>query len=286
MGLLFLLLAAQAEDPEYLILAHDALADAVRPLADWKRQKGYRTAVVRLSDVAESPTPEALRAFIRKSRPRYVLLVGDAPLLPPHSVKRNRRIPTDLYYGCLDDGDDWHPDAYVGRLPAGTPEECAVMVRKILTYERTPDGPSCRRALVAAEFADHDNDGYENEKFLEAAVAARTYLEAVGVSARTAFQRKPASTALPLRHARAHTGEWDLRWAGGDVIKGTWGPTLHPEGLPYVVAPELLPDEAAFRKRMSEALQEGVGLVQFNLHGKPKETVFPRHGVDDVKALT
>lgn len=295
MTLLFLLLS-QAPGPdegaEYLILAHDTLAEAVLPLAEWKRQKGYATRVVRLSEIAPAAGPDEIRAFLRKARrtwkpaPVYVLLAGDAPLLPPASVKRKRRIHTDHYYGCLDDGDDWRPDLYVGRLPASDPRECLIMVRKILAYEKAPDPESCERAIFAAEFADHDNDGYENGHFMEASIAAKAYLERLGLRTRSAYQRKPESTALPLRHAKSHTGEWDLRWAGGDVIKGTFGAALHPEGVPFAAPVEFLPDDAAFRRTMTEAVNGGVGVVQFNLHGKTDQTVFPRYDVAAVRALS
>lgn len=281
-ALLVLLLAHE----EYLIVAHDSLAESVQPLADWKRQKGYATRVVRLSEIGPSPTADDIRAFLRKARPTFVLLVGDAPLLPAASVKRMRRIHTDHYYGCLDDGDDWRPDIYVGRLPAGNAAECSVMVKKILAYEKAPDPESCAKSLFAAEFGDHDNDGYENEKFMEASIAAKTYLERLGLKATTAYQRKAASTALPLRHSKSFTGEWDLRWAGGDVIKGTFGPLLHPDGIPFVAPVDLLPDEAAFRRTMTDALNAGAGIVQFNVHGVNDKTVFPTYDIPAVRALT
>ena len=279
------LLLAQAEGAEYLIVAHDSLVEAVGPLAEWKRQKGYRTRVVPLSVIGPAPGPEEIRGFIRKAAPVYVLLAGDAPLLPAASVKRKRRIHTDHYYGCLGEGDDWHPDVYVGRLPAGTPEECAAMVRKILAYEKAPDPASCRKSLFAAEFADHDNDGYENGTFAETSIAVKTYLEHLGMEARTAYQRKPASQALPLRHEKPFTGEWDLRWAGGDIIKGTWSTTLHPEGLAYVAPLEFVPDDASFRRGVTDAVNAGVGLVQFNLHGLKNQTVFPKYDIAAVREL-
>jgi peptidase C25-like protein len=280
-----LLVACLLQDaPEYVIVAHDSLAASVQPLAEWKRQKGYRTRVVKGSEIGA--TPDEIRAFLKKTRPAYVLLVGNARQIPPASVKRQRRIDTDLYFGCLDEGDDWHPDVYVGRLPCGTPEQCAVMVGKILAYEKTPDSASCERALLAAEFADHDNDGYENEPFTEDGVAAKSYLERLGVRSATAFQRKPASTATPLRHTKTFTGEWDVRWAGGDVIKGTWNPILHPDGIPYVEAIELLPDNAAFLKRVNDTVNAGVGLVQFNLHGLTTKTVFPEYTGESIRSLS
>lgn len=287
-ALFFLMLQASGADQaaEYLILTHDSLAESVQPLAEWKRQKGYVTRIVRLSEIGPSPSSDDLRAFLRKSRPTFVLLVGDAPLLPAASIKRKRRIHTDHYYGCLDDGDDWRPDIYVGRLPAGDARECSVMVKKILAYEKAPDAGSCGRALLAAEFGDHDNDGHENEKFMEASIAAKAYLERLDLKATTAYQRKPASSALPLRHSKTFTGEWDLRWAGGEVIKGTWGPALHADGIPFVAPVDLLPDDAAFQRTMTGAVNAGAGIVQFNVHGKNDATVFPKYDIAAVRALT
>ncbi len=54
-------------------------------------------------------------------------------------------IATDNWYADLDD--DRIPDVAIGRLTADTPEELALIVRKILAYERSVDCGSWRRRL-------------------------------------------------------------------------------------------------------------------------------------------
>lgn len=122
----------------YLIIAHDTLYSVVKPLADWKIQKGIETRLVPLSQVGTDTA--RIKSFIANAyrtwepRPEYLLLVGSPNLLP--SLRRGNNYFTDNGYANMTG--DYRAELAYGRLPAKTPRQCSTMVNKILNYERIP----------------------------------------------------------------------------------------------------------------------------------------------------
>ena len=106
-----------------------------------------------------------------------MLLGGDTEILTPRLAHvlfpEDWRIPSDLYFSCLDgnwnaDGDSTFADAYanssnpgdfadlmpevwVGRAPVVTPADAELFVRKTLTYETTPVADYMENVLFFAE---------------------------------------------------------------------------------------------------------------------------------------
>jgi hypothetical protein len=151
-----------AQGADYLVIAHDSLLPALEPLLQHRRQSGLRVAVAPVSSIYDEfnsgvVSPHALRAFVAhayehwpRPAPQYLLLVGDAnydprdylgtgvpDLLPAYPVRLLEGIetPCDHWYACVA-GDDQSAELAVGRLPAANREQLAVMVQKILAYER------------------------------------------------------------------------------------------------------------------------------------------------------
>ncbi|HEX5445365.1 MAG TPA: C25 family cysteine peptidase [Pirellulales bacterium] len=147
-----LLLLATAPDPaaDTALVCPRALRPAMQEWIDYRQRQGRRIALV-----DGELTSEEIRGRIRRlARPgslRAVVLVGDADVadarmrarsVPAHyaEAKVNVRwgsepeIATDNWYADLDD--DHVPELAIGRLSADSPEELAVVVRKILAYER------------------------------------------------------------------------------------------------------------------------------------------------------
>ena len=170
----------------YLIVTTDALVEAFQPLADWKTASGVPAVIRTLSFIREqypaaADDPERLRLFIRDAYARWgtrwVLLGGDTEILTPRLAHvlfpEDWRIPSDLYFSCLDgnwnaDGDSTFADAYanssnpgdfadlmpevwVGRAPVVTPADAELFVRKTLMYERTPVADYMENVLFFAE---------------------------------------------------------------------------------------------------------------------------------------
>lgn len=120
----------------YLIVAGDALYEAVLPLADWKRQQGFQVSLITTSQAGLDKA--AIKGYIQDAYetweipPTFVLLVGDVDQLPTYSVGG---ITTDLYYSTINEG-DYFPDIQVGRLSAIDSLELAGVVKKIIDYEK------------------------------------------------------------------------------------------------------------------------------------------------------
>jgi len=125
-------------------------------------------------------TPEAIRDFLAYAyanwtppAPQYVLLVGDHTC----DYKNNdggaidNFVPTwlaftdymgetvtDEYFARIRGGDAV-PDLYIGRLPAVTAAEAAIMVQKILDYEQAPNTKTWQKDILLV--ADNQVEDYE-----------------------------------------------------------------------------------------------------------------------------
>ncbi len=102
-------LRATSNRADYLIVAHATLMEAVRPLADFYRDRGLAVELVEVEDVYDEfsdglPLASGLKAFFeyawrnwQEPRPRFVLLVGDASWDTKHAEVDLGRYD-DLYY--------------------------------------------------------------------------------------------------------------------------------------------------------------------------------------------
>lgn len=154
----------------YLIVTSQALRPAFLELGRERIRNGIRSAVRSLESLQSAypdadDDPDRIRRFLRDAHDlwgtRYVLLGGDADVLPPRYVTRPGIIPSipefhfvsDWYFACLDgtwdgDGDgryadpddqpDLVPELTVGRAPVSTPAEARRFVDKTIGYERRP----------------------------------------------------------------------------------------------------------------------------------------------------
>ena len=140
----------------YLIVSHDAFYDAIQPLAEWKQRKGWKTSVVKLSEIPGGPNTTSIQQYISDAYhnwvvpPEYVLLVGDVTGAGPLPTFPYLGNPTDHPYSLLE-GNDYLSEVLVGRIPVQSVNELQVVVSKILGYERNPymgETQWYRRALV------------------------------------------------------------------------------------------------------------------------------------------
>jgi len=117
---------------KYLAIVPEAWASVVQPLLSWKREKGLPATYYTLewidSSYAGSNLEGRIGEFLKDAfnawQIDYVLLAGGASKIPPGN------------YECLDGDEDAFPDLAVGRLPADSVEDLAIMVNKIVKYEQ------------------------------------------------------------------------------------------------------------------------------------------------------
>ncbi|MCB1184310.1 hypothetical protein KDM41_12815, partial [bacterium] len=122
--------------------------------------------VVTVSTATTGASTEGIKSWLQTAwdtwpvPPAYVLLVGDIGAIPTFSFYGN---PSDQPYIQLD-GDDWLPDAAIGRFPVENVTEAETMVAKTIAYERQPGlaasaGWQTRSLMVAGVYAS-DTPGY------------------------------------------------------------------------------------------------------------------------------
>lgn len=153
-------LHATTNAADYLLITHKNFEGEAQRLADYRSdQNGFRTAVVDVEDVYDEfncgiIAPEAIKSFLsyayqfwQQPAPSYLVLLGDASWDPKKlsagAVKTNY-VPSfgilvaDNWYALLDGTGDVLPDLFVGRIPVETAEQAAIVIDKIMAYERLP----------------------------------------------------------------------------------------------------------------------------------------------------
>jgi hypothetical protein len=183
-------LSSPSGEINYAIITNDTLKPNFQTLADWKTRKGVVTKVFSIDDIVANSTydsardtPERLRFFLQdlaRDNPglEYVLLGGDVEVVPHRGCYGNAAIedfaiPTDQYFGDLDDGTstfdwnyDWDADTdsifgevadnvemtyevAVGRAPVNTAGEADNFIAKVQAYENmTGLAPASRQGFA------------------------------------------------------------------------------------------------------------------------------------------
>ena len=157
---------------DLLIISHSAFLQDASALVPLRKRDGINAAVIDVEDLYDEFNfgvrgPEAIRAFLQntlqwKTKPRWVLLVGDASVDPRNYLGLGAFdfVPTKLVPMVLlkTASDDWLADAdgdgyadfAIGRLPARTPADAAVMLNKIIA-RGTPTGAWSNAVLSIAD---------------------------------------------------------------------------------------------------------------------------------------
>ena len=170
-----------------VVVCPAAFRETMKPWLDLRAGQGHRIKLISNSGTADAIRGE-IRETARDGRLRFVLLVGGAdPKLNGDAGVRARSVPmhyaaarvnvkwgsthtisTDNWYVQAAGSDDERPvpTIAIGRLPATSPEELAVMVKKILAYERAEDFSPWRQRLNVV--AGVGNFGYLADTLLEA----------------------------------------------------------------------------------------------------------------------
>ncbi|MBI4614951.1 MAG: hypothetical protein HY720_15170 [Planctomycetes bacterium] len=161
-----------APPADYVVVAPARFLEALAPLVAHRKAEGLSVLVAELQDVYDEFSagvvhPGAIRAFLAHemrasegNRPRSALLAGDwtakplgdpeGAVLPVHWTEGEffHEVASDAWYVCLDDAGR-RPQIALGRIPARTPEEVALVVEKTLRYEKG-SGDWTRRAFLVA----------------------------------------------------------------------------------------------------------------------------------------
>lgn len=151
-----------SDGDKMVIISHQDYIAEMEPLKSWKELKGIRTTIVSYPSKTGEGI-EKLQAYIRElyqeKKPTYLILVGDANDIPPQISFSYDSAASDPTYVMLEGGEyDWYPEMLLGRLSVSTPNEAALVVRKIINYEKHPSSSDNwnSKALIIS-----DDDYYE-----------------------------------------------------------------------------------------------------------------------------
>lgn len=164
---------------EYLLIAPAEFADAAAPLIDLRSGQGLSALFVPVEAIYDdygygARTPFAIRAFLAdaaanwKQPPGYVVLGGKGTYDPKDYLGYGTdRVPVLMALTgagmiaadqrFVDQDGDRVGDIPIGRLPAATAAEMAVMAAKIVTYETT-NGARPNRLILLADGPDKGGD--------------------------------------------------------------------------------------------------------------------------------
>ena len=186
-------LADTANGADYILITHKDIGwDGSGAPYGWltdlvalREDGGLRVKVIDVQDIYDEfsygiPTPAAIRDFLSYAysswsapAPQYVLLVGDSTYdfkdnynrgtinyVPAYTVFTDYmgETVTDEYFVTIS-GDDALPDMYIGRLPAHSAAQAAVMAAKIIAYETAQNSGSWEKNVVL--IADDQSEAYE-----------------------------------------------------------------------------------------------------------------------------
>ena len=153
------------EDGELLIICYPDFVNSMKPYIDWKQTIGRKTTLVTTEETGTTST--AIKSYISRyySDPEnnlsYVLLVGDAPQIPPHGTGT---VPSDVIYGQLV-GNDAYLEVLIGRMSAENNAQVQTQVQRSIWYERdiTTNDTWLESAvgIAANEGPGHDGGEYD-----------------------------------------------------------------------------------------------------------------------------
>jgi hypothetical protein len=164
---------AHPSGADYLIVTSRDFLSSAQLLAQYRHTQGLAVAVIDVEDIYDefsfgAHSPTAIREFLQlattnwQTKPRYVLLLGDASYDPRNYLGQGSTdfVPTKLLDTTQMEtsSDDWLADfnndgvadLAMGRLPARSATDANVMVNKIISYETAPFDPQ-RGALLVAD---------------------------------------------------------------------------------------------------------------------------------------
>lgn len=176
---------------DMVMISHANFLQSLTPLVSLHQGQGLKTAVINVEDLYDEfnfgeKSPQAVKDFLStanaqwETKPRFVMLVGDATLDPRNYLGLGNFdfVPTYLVdtTELLTASDDWYadfsgqgiPQMAIGRLPVRTAQKATALVTKIVNYEKSGDAGWTKQVLLVAD----QNDSSDNFQGDAAAVKA------------------------------------------------------------------------------------------------------------------
>ncbi len=124
----------------YVIVSAPVFHDALQPLIQWKKKKGFKVIEGYTNDPAVGTTTASIKSWLTNlydtppvgfEKPSFVLFVGDVAQIPAFTTNGH---PSDLYY--CDYTNDNIPEVFYGRFSAINLTQLQPYIDKTLEYEK------------------------------------------------------------------------------------------------------------------------------------------------------
>ena len=179
--------AAIEDNRDYLIISIPECEDAVNEFAEWKRKMGFRVHVAIKDGWDTTTVHSTIQGIYNQDDTNlcYLLIVGDAYDVPASDIGKRTTdngtsiYRTDLYYGCMNDNNEYVPEIKRGRIPVGNNNDATIVLNKIIQYEQNPttDFYFYNTGLHCAYFQDKDANGYADRRFTQTSEEILYYME-------------------------------------------------------------------------------------------------------------
>jgi hypothetical protein len=255
---------------EYLFITPQEYVDAVKPLAQWKTQRGISANITTIEGIdmayegvdIQAKVKEHIRMMVDTEAVEWVVLGGDYLSVPTRMTWTDENtwdpyVGSDWYYADLDsdwnidkdvkwgemndDEFDWEAEVFVGRLPASSAVEMGLYVKRILTYEKTPPMDNTtwyKRMILAGGILNFGSDMGINDGVAKKEDGEYEYVDQNGVL------NYLSSTYVPEKWSTLRLGE-----AEGVL----------PSIFPY--------DQPLSEENLISAITDGAIAVSIGLHG-------------------
>ena len=150
------------EAGEMLIICHPMFIEAMAPFVAWKIQRGMPTTLENSANYSNATAiKNYISTFYATNNLKYILLVGDANLVPTMSASAG---DSDNSYGYLA-GSDSYAEVFVGRFSCETEDHCITMVERSVEYELSPQASDFygRTMGIASSQGPGDDNEYDYE---------------------------------------------------------------------------------------------------------------------------
>lgn len=226
----------QDEPVTMVILSDTIFRDALQPLVDWKRLKGFRVIEAYTADPQVGKTSASIREYLSGlyhnpppglAPPSYLLIAGDVEHVP---LSQSVGQVTDLYYTTFDGPDDYLPEMFHGRISVKDELQLTHVINKILMYERYefPDPSFLDRTILIAGYDASYAPVHGNGQINYA--AGYYFNESKGINAKVHLHPQAASLDAEIRQ-EISLGAALVNYTGHGEHYGWLDPALRMEHI-------------------------------------------------------
>jgi len=226
-----------------LIITSSDFTDTLASFVTFKTNQGWTVDLVDTG--ATGTTTTAIRNYIIgryssvSTQPDAVLLVGDTDRIPCFTGVGDDNPSTDLYYACMDSGDDWYPELAIGRFSVSSAAELEGVIAKTIYYQESSAGTWTKQAVFMA-----GNDNYSITEGTHNYVISN-YLDAQGYTSTKLYEQTYGATTSDVTNAfnsgvalGIYSGHGSqTSWADGPAFSQSNVRALTNEGMyPFVAS--------------------------------------------------